>query len=155
MEENSRSTLDVIRSDENLGWVAAQLVASFSEGIAHSAKDGESVLQRDYMESMGLSPRERTKREKYETTRPYEESEKIDLIKFALGEVFLTLPSMQIATEKYLKELGSKASAIEFRSPDEEGLLEGTYRREFGQDNNGRIKDNKHRLAVFSEKLTE
>lgn len=154
MEETSRNVLDVFRSDENVAWVADQLITSFSEGIAHSAKDGAQILQRDFIEAMGLSSREKTKREKYETSRPYEEYEKLELIKFALEEVFVTLPTMQMATEKALRDLGTNASAIEFLAPDEEERPEGSYTQEFGRDDKKRIDDLKQRLSQFSERLS-
>lgn len=154
MEETSRNALDVFRSDQNVAWIADQLVTSFSEGIAHSAKDGEQVLQRDFIESMGLSSREKTKREKYETSRPYEEHEKLALVKFALEEVFVTLPTMRMATEKALRELGTNATAIEFLAPDEEERPEGSYAQEFGRDDKKRIEDLKQRLSQFSERLS-
>jgi hypothetical protein len=154
MDETSRNALDVFRSDDNVAWIADQLITSFSEGIAHSAKDGEQVLQRDLIESMGLSSREKTKREKYETSRPYEEPEKLELVKFALEEVFVTLPLMQEATEQALRELGTKATAIEFLAPDEEERQQGSYKKEFGADNKNRINDLKQRLLKFSESLS-
>ena len=155
MEETSRNALDVFRSNEPVAWIAEQLVTSFSEGIAHSAKDGEQVLQRDFIELMGLSSREKTKREKYETSRPYEEHEKLELVKFALNEVFVTIPSMQMATEKTLRELGTKAIAIEFLPPDEEERLHGSYIREFGRVDTNQIDDFKHRLSKFLERLSK
>jgi hypothetical protein len=48
------------------------------------------------------STRERTKREKYQTSRPYEEKEKLELVRFAFQEVFVTIPSMQRASARAL-----------------------------------------------------
>ena len=152
MEETSRAALDVLRSDENLAWVAEQLIASFSEGIAHSAKESTSVVQREYIDDMALTPREKTKREKYETSRPYDEKEKLELIRFAFDEVFVTLPSMQNLSVKALHDLGSTASAIEFTAPDEEERLEGSYTRDIAQ-NVVSVQDLKQRLEDFRRKL--
>jgi len=103
---------------------------------------------------MGLSSREKTKREKYETSRPYEEHEKIELVKFALEEVFVTLPTMQMATERALRELGANATAIEFLAPDDEERPEGSYAQELGREDERRVENLKQRLAEFSERLS-
>jgi hypothetical protein len=152
MEETSRVALDVLRSDEKLAWVTEQIIASFSEGIAQSAKESTSVVQSEFIDDMALTPREKTKREKYETSRPYDENEKLELIRFALEEVFVTLPSMQNASAKALHDLGSVALSIEFTAPDEEERLEGSYTRNVAQ-NVISVDDLKQRLEGFHKKL--
>jgi hypothetical protein len=152
MDELSRATLDVLRTDEKIYWVSEQLVASFSEGISHSAKDTDGTVQRDFIDVMALTPRERTKREKYEMSRPYDENEKLDLVRFALQEVFVTLPAMQNASAKALRELGSSASMIEFTAPDEEERQEGSYMRKLVAD--VAIEELKKRVDAFCERLT-
>jgi hypothetical protein len=154
MEETSRAALDVLRSDKKIDWVVEQLIASFSEGIADSAKESSSLAQSQFVDAMGLSTRERTKREKYETSRPYDENEKLELIRFALEEVFVTLPSMQNATAKIIKELGSPASSIEFIAPDEEGQPEGSYTRKIAESHIS-VEHLKQRLAAFFERLVQ
>ncbi len=152
MVETSRAALDVLRSDDKLAWVAEQLIASFSEGIAHSAKESTSVVQNEYIEDMALTPREKTKREKYETSRPYDENEKLELIRFAFDEVFVTLPSMQNLSAKALHDFGSTASVIEFTTPDEEEPLEGSYTRDIAQ-NGMSVEDLRQRLEDFRNRL--
>jgi hypothetical protein len=152
MDETSRAALDVLRSDGRMAWVAEQMIASFSEGIAHSAKESADPAQREFGDVVSLSARDRTKREKYETSRPYTESEKLVLIRFALEEVFVTLPSMQDASVKALADLGSSASTIEFTAPDEEERSTGSYSRKLSNDPDA-ILVLRERLAVFCEKL--
>jgi hypothetical protein len=127
MEDRIRDLLDAIRKDEQLSWVVEQLNASFAEGISQSAKDASSQALAEFVAPGSLSTREKTKREKYETSRPYTEDEKLELTKFALKEVFLTLPAMKASTFELLRELGSTASSIEFTVPDEEEREEGSY----------------------------
>ena len=62
MAETSRAALDVLRADKDIAWVADQLIASFTEGIADSATESWTVNEQalEY-----LSPREKKKRKKY------------------------------------------------------------------------------------------
>lgn len=152
MEETSRAALEVLRSDRRISWIPDQLIASFSEGIAYSAKDTGGEAQRTIVDSMDLSAREKTKREKYETTRPYDESEKLELVQFALQEIFVTLPSMQNAAARALKDLGSTAVAIEFTSPDEEEQAEGPYIQKL-VDDAATVEELRRRLEEFCQRL--
>jgi hypothetical protein len=127
MEDGSRDFLDILRKDERLSWVVDQLNASFAEGISQSAKDAGSHTINEFADVGSLSTRERAKREKYETSRPFSDDEKLELTKFALKEVFLTLPAMRASTFESLRELGSTASSIEFTVPDDEERAEGSY----------------------------
>ncbi|WP_121242998.1 hypothetical protein [Sulfurisoma sediminicola] len=154
MTDQSRAALDLLRLDEKLSWVSEQLVASFTEGITHSAKEETGLGQRNFLDSMDLTPRERTKREKYEMSRPYDESEKMELIQFALKEIFVTLPSMQDATAKALRDLGSRASAIEFSAPDDEERPDGGYQRSL-RDGAVDAEDLSERFAAFRERLAK
>lgn len=125
MEDKSRIALDLIRHDHRTYWVWEQLAASLEEGITQSAK--ERVPNSDESEvafSRRLTARERAKRETYETSRPYEEHEKIELIAYGLKEVFMTIPAVKLAAISALQELGSTATTIEFSTPQDEGRLE-------------------------------
>lgn len=126
MNETSRAALEVLRSDKKIAWIADQLVASFSEGVTLSVREVSGVGH----DLTALTPRERAKRQKHETSRPYEENEKIELIRFALEEVFVAVPSMQIASTKFLREFAPLASSIEFSAPDEEERAEKDYTRQ-------------------------
>lgn len=153
MDETSRAALDVLRSDEKIAWVSEQLVASFSEGISHSAKESGGSVQRDFIDSMTLTPREKTKREKYESSRPYDENEKLELVRFALREVFVTPPAMQNAATKTLRDLGSTASTIEFAAPDEEERPDGSYTRQLVSDTTV-VEELRSRFDTFRVRLT-
>lgn len=151
MEETSRGLLDVIRSDDKIAWIADQLIASFSEGLAHSAKELNNI-QDTLLEEKNLSTREKTKREKYETSRPYDENEKIELVSFALREIFITIPSMQNKTAKSFQELGSRAQFIQFTAPDEEERPEGSYTQKF-IERSILVKDLEQRLERFLKEI--
>ena len=153
MDETSKAALDLIRRDDKVDWVLEQLISSFSEGIAQSAKERGTAVQADLqVAETQMTSKERTKREKYETSRPYEEAEKLDLINFALHEVFVTLPEIQAATAKSLKDLGATSTRIEFAAPDDEERADGSYAVDLSRDRNN-LEDLRQRFSSFSERL--
>lgn len=153
MEDRVRDLLDAIRKDEQLFWVVEQLNASFAEGLSQSAKDASSQSLSEFIVPGSLSAREKTKREKYETSRPYTDDEKLELTKFALKEIFLTLPAMKASTFESLRELGSTASYIEFTVPDEEEREEGSY-AEAVNPNRDSQQALSHRFSEFLQRIS-
>lgn len=153
MDETSKTALDFLRREDKVGWVLDHLVSSFAEGIAQSAKEhgGESQVAFRQVESE-ISSKERIKREKYETSRPYDEAEKLALIRFALHEVFVTLPAIQAATAKSLKDLGAASSRIEFATPDDEERIDGSYVVEVSADKET-IENIRQRFEKFTQEL--
>ena len=117
--ENSDSLMSMIREDKKISWVSEQLEDSFSQGISMRVKESKSDMEFYRLEPSEITTREKTKREKYETSRPYSEDEKIDLIKKALKRVFLELPVIQIAAINNLSELCGGIDSIEFIVPEE------------------------------------
>ena len=88
MADTSRTAIDLLRSDPEIEWVEDHLFASYSEGTTQSAKELAVVDQIGYaLAQDATARRERVKREKYETSRPYSEAEKIELLEFALRKV--------------------------------------------------------------------
>lgn len=154
MADKSRIALDLMRSDESVSWVSDQVAASFAEGIAQSAKDRGLVdpVSQFQLAEAEVTQRERTKREKYETSRPYEEPEKIQLIVHALHEVFVTIPAIQLAASGSLLELGAKAALIEFSAPDDEDNIERTSDHSVRMDT-VTAGDLRQRYETFKEKL--
>jgi hypothetical protein len=153
MEDKSRYLLEILRNDDRLSWIVEQLTASYAEGISQSAKDTASPILTEIVDVQSLSRREKAKREKYETSRPYSSEEKLDLSKFALKEVFLTLPAMKAATFNSLRELGSTATSIEFTVPDEEDRAEGSYTEEVTPTRDSQ-EDLKRRINEFLQRIT-
>jgi hypothetical protein len=154
MAERSRDAMDTLRGDPAIAWVVDHLSETFSEGVSHSAKEDLPSTRTDFMQAAGeLTPRERTKREKYETSRPYTEQEKLALIEFALEQVFVAVPAMESATWNSLKELGSNVERVEFSLPDEEDRIQATeHIREVAPDPERAI-DLKYRFEAFRETL--
>lgn len=152
MKKTSREALDLFKK-EKISWIVDQLIASFSEGIASSAEDASPIHGDISIESVKLSSSERTKRKKYETSRPYDEHEKLDLIKFALHEVFLNLPALKMSADKSLKELGATADKIEFLAPDEEEHPDN-HTDIIGMYKEMDINDREQGFKKFSESLS-
>jgi hypothetical protein len=155
MDQRSQAALDLLRKDDRVAWVVEQVTDSFAEGIAQSAKERAIMAHADFfvMSDSDVSARERTKREKYETSRPYQEAEKLELIRFALKEVFVTLPKVQEANAKWLRDLGSDATTIEFDTPDNEERVEGSYAQSLTPDQAVNA-DLDRRFSDFIEKMT-
>lgn len=154
MDEKSQAVLEILRTDDRVAWIVEQLTDSFAEGIAQSAKESGSLAQADHFikSEVTISTREKRKREKYETSRPYQEAEKLDLICFAIQEVFVTLPKMQESNATWLDELGSTATAIEFAAPDDEERAEGSYVQPLVIDQVA-VADLRQRYEQFVERL--
>lgn len=119
MDERVDKLLATLRERDETSWVADQIVQSFGQGISMNVKEASLDLQFSALEPVGLSTRERQKREKYETTRPYTDEEKFDLLRVAMKTLFVELPAIQVAGMSGLQELGSSATTIEFVPPDE------------------------------------
>jgi hypothetical protein len=155
MDETSKGALDLLRKDDKIDWVLNHLISSFSEGIAQSAKERGNIDQFDFrLPEADITSKERTKREKYETSRPYEEPEKLELITFALHEVFVTLPEIQAATARSLIELGATSARIEFDAPDDEERAAGSYAVDVSPDKDN-LEDLRRRFSAFAERLKQ
>ena len=109
----------LLREDERTPWVADQVASSFAQGVSMNVKEALSDVQFYNPEPSDLTSRERQKREKYETTRPYSDEEKLELLTEALDALYVDLPAIQVAALKSLRDLGMAASTIEFAPPDE------------------------------------
>ena len=112
-----------------------------------SVKEASSDAQFSEMEPIGLSSRERQKREKYETTRPYSSDEKIELLRSALRTLFIELPEIQVTAIDLLRSFGAKADHIEFVPPDEPEQGQFNYSLEFGAIE----KNREHSRNIFTE----
>jgi hypothetical protein len=152
MEETSRIALDLIQSDDRILWVGNQLLATFAEGVTQSAKERGSLAQVDALVSAeGVTQREKIKREKYETSRQYDEAEKIDLVLYALREVYVVMPAVQLALMRALMDLGAGARTIIFSTPSEE-QAEAPHTYEVEMDSE-RAEELKFRYEEFSMRM--
>lgn len=119
MEEDVATILSLLREDESTRWVAEQVQRTFSQGLSMSVKEASEDQGFTALEPSGLTTRERRKREKYETTRPYSDQEKRAVIRKALETLYVELPAIQVAALGGLKDLGINATTMEFLAPVE------------------------------------
>ena len=123
--EKVETVLSLLRDKDSTRWVADQVLLSFSQGLSMNVKDAESDDRFNALEPANLTKRERRKREKYETTRPYTEQEKLELLREALETLYLVLPAIQVAALNALNELS--VTAVEFAPPDEPEQVHSSY----------------------------
>ena len=109
----------LLREDERTPWIADQVASSFAQGVSMNVKEALTDSQFYSLEPSDLTSREKQKREKYETTRPYSEDEKLELLTEALDTLYIDLPAIQVAALKSLLDFGVGRSTIEFAPPDE------------------------------------
>lgn len=84
--------LDELRLSPSTSWMANEIDETLSHGISMNVKDAESDSGFfDLAPSYDVLAVERNKRQKYETSRPYSEDEKVDVILKAIEVMYLDL----------------------------------------------------------------
>ena len=118
MDSTVETLLSLLREGESTRWVADQLAQTFAQGLSMNVGEASTDLQFRSLEPADLTTRDREKREKFETTRPYTDTEKKALLREALQMLFVALPAVQEAGIAELQKLGSTATLIEFIPPN-------------------------------------
>jgi len=111
--------MDLMRNSEDFSWIADQLSSTFDQGVSIKAKEAQAdrhFAQPSY--PYHQTTQETKKREKYETSRPYSDQEKLELLSKAITAVFETLPAIQNNGIKTLKKFNEGITRIEFFSPN-------------------------------------
>ena len=110
--------MQLLRDKRETIWVAEQLSDTFAEGVLVELKD---IDQYDLMYAVpaDITKRERAKRKKYGTTRPFTEQERLELLEHGLSRIFVEIPAIHESTFKKLKNINSSISEITFLPPDE------------------------------------
>jgi hypothetical protein len=109
--------MDLMRNSEDFSWIADQLSSTFDQGVLIKAKEAQEDSRFASL-SYHQSTQESKKREKYETSRPYSDQEKLDLLTKAITAVFEVLPAIQNNGIKTLKKFNESITRIEFLSPN-------------------------------------
>lgn len=144
----------MLEEDSNATWIRDQISESIAEGITQSAK-GDPPIRGDIAHSQATSDlayRERSRREKYETSRPFSEQERVLLIRSGLREVFVTIPAVELAAIRYLRSLTSDSTSIVFSAPEEYEVADArsVHRIEMTE---AQAKDLSERFERFSREL--
>jgi hypothetical protein len=110
--------LALLRENESTRWVAEQVVESFRQGLTMSFKEASGDSRFFALQAHDISSVDKRKRDKYETTRPYADEEKLNLLLDALKTLFVEVPDIQDAAFRELEALGLKVAGIEFEPPE-------------------------------------
>jgi hypothetical protein len=116
--EKINQLMDLMRNSKDFSWVADQIFSTFDQGISINAKEAQADRQFT-LYSHHLSAQETKKREKYETSRPYTDQEKLELLSKAITAVFEVLPAIQSSGIKALNKFNENITRIEFLSPSD------------------------------------
>ncbi|WP_422102206.1 hypothetical protein [Vreelandella sp.] len=146
--------LELLRETEDSTWVADQLERTLAQGISMPVKESKSDAEFYRLEPIGLSAREKKKRETYETTRAYTEEESVEIIQDALRSLFITLPATQSSAVKTLRDLGTDANEINFVPPDEPGRDDAPHTLTINAENFSK-EQAETRLQEFLERISE
>lgn len=112
--EKFEKLMMLIQEDDNTSWISQQLKDTFSEGVSVSVKELRTDSEYYQNEPDNISTKERNKRDKYETSRPYTNQEKYQLVIKALERAFIELPEIQFSAINNLSELCDGVKVIEF-----------------------------------------
>lgn len=118
--ENIEDFLKELRQAPATTWVAEEIEETLSQGVSMNVKEAVADSRFfDLVPSQDLSAKERNKRQKYETSRPFTDQEKIEVALKALEVIYLDLPEIRNSAIENLNEFGDVA-AVFFSSADEE-----------------------------------
>lgn len=119
MNKSIDEILPLLQEETSTSWVAEQIKQTFRQGISMNVRESLGDAEFFQLAPSGLSTKDKSKREKYETTRPYSASEKETIIISALETLYIELPAIQLSALNALQEFGLDTSRIEFTPPDE------------------------------------
>lgn len=121
--ENIEDFLRELRASSKTRWIANDIDETLSEGVSMNVKD--AITDSNFFEllpSQDLPIQEKNKRKKYETSRPLNDEEKIQVILKAIEVTYLDLPAIQQSAIKNINELDGNIRSITFSSSDVEKL---------------------------------
>lgn len=101
-------------------WIADEIDETLSQGVSMNVKDAAADSRFfELLPTQDLPAKERNKRQTYETSRPFTNEEKVDVILKALEVMYLDLPAIRSSAINNLKVFGDIES-ITFSSVDGE-----------------------------------
>jgi hypothetical protein len=114
--------LGVLRQNPTTTWVADEIDETLSQGVSMNVKEAATDSRFfELVPSQDLPANERNKRQKYETSRPFTEEEKVEVIIKAFEVMYLDLPAIRASAISNLKMFGGIQS-LTFSSSDEESI---------------------------------
>jgi hypothetical protein len=110
--------IKMLREKKDTLWVADQLSETFSEGVLMEIREMSQHEEFDLVPE-GITKKEKIKRQKYGTTRPYSDREKLEILENGLRRTFLEIQEVQISTFERIKKFVPSILNIIFVSPDD------------------------------------
>ncbi|MGE6321003.1 hypothetical protein ACQKEF_12085 [Pseudomonas oryzihabitans] len=121
--DRAEDFIEEMRRSKIAHWVADQIEETLIQGISMNAKEAiDDARFFQLRPSYEITTRERNKRQNYETTRPFSDDEKIDLIISAIESIYLELPKIRKSALDNIRELGIPIEKICFFSSEDESV---------------------------------
>ena len=119
--ENIDTFLRELKESSDSRWIANEVDETLSEGISINVKEAAEDSKFDELVIFqNLPAQERNKRQKYETSRPFSDDEKLDVVIKAFEVVYVELPAIRKSAILNLTKFDSNIQTIVFSSSDEE-----------------------------------
>lgn len=113
--------LRVLKESPSTRWVAHEVDETLSQGVSMNFKDAaEDSRFYELMPAINIPTQDKNKRQKYETSRPFTEDEKIEVILKAFEVMYLDLPAIRESAIKNLAEIDNGIKSIVFSSADDD-----------------------------------
>lgn len=119
--DRAEEFIEEMRQSKTTEWIADEIEETLVQGISMNAKEalndaGFFQLKR----SNEITTRDRNRRQNYETSRPFSEDEKTELIIKALKSIYLELPKIKLSALENIRDLEISATEIRFYSSEDE-----------------------------------
>jgi hypothetical protein len=119
--ENIEELLRDLKESPSTRWVANEVDETLSQGVSMNFKDAaEDSRFYELMPASNIPAQDKNKRQKYETSRPFTEGEKIEVILKAFEVMYLDLPAIRESAIKNLSEIDNSIESIVFSSADDD-----------------------------------
>lgn len=155
MDQKIGHALRILSDEMQSTWVSDQVESSFEEGITERVSEQpKSAASSVATVAVGFrdAKKEQSKRESYETTRPYSTEEQLKLLEFALEQVFLALPAVRESASSQLRTLDPAIEAVEFLSDQDQAAAPG-HRQELSSEDASPTSDLAESIQSFMQKV--
>jgi hypothetical protein len=152
--ESLELLLRLINERAETRWVGEQLQETFARGISMAVSEAREDSYFEVAFQTGLPTRDAKRREAYETSRPYTDEEKLQIVINALRVLFVEVPAVQEAAIRRLNDLGSNATTIVMAGPEGVEQVEREHAIDAKQASRQRIVS-EEKFAVVLEALAK
>lgn len=119
--DNIEDLLRDLKESPSTRWVANEIDETLSQGVSMNFKDAaEDSRFYELIPASNIPSQDKNKRQKYETSRPFTEDERIEVILKAFEVVYLDLPAIRDSAIRNLVEIDNNIESIVFSSADDD-----------------------------------